>query len=106
MVADMAVWQRLKKAFAPPNRTRMLVFAVVVALIGGVYLRFAFLRYESAAKQEAIVLAQSLEALIHPEHIAQLTGAKEDLANPDYMMIKTGLMNLVEITNPIRFAYL
>ena len=81
-------------------------FIVTISILGGVYLHFAWSRYYESSVAEAIVLAQTAEALLHPEHVAALTGNLEDIGKPAYTMMKLSLMRLVEINNPIRFAYL
>jgi len=52
------------------------------------------------------MLAESVESVIHPEHILELSGSKEDTAKPEYIMTKLSLSELVKTTNPIRFAYI
>ena len=52
------------------------------------------------------MLAESVESVIHPEHILELSGSEEDVLNPDYILTKLSLSNLVKTNNPIRFAYL
>ena len=66
----------------------------------------AWSRYEHSASTEAIVLAQSAEAMLHPEHIAMLSGDSADLDSAEYQMAKRSLQRLVNIANPIRFAYI
>ncbi|MDD3109926.1 MAG: sensor domain-containing phosphodiesterase, partial [Eubacteriales bacterium] len=51
-------------------------------------------------------MAQSLESLLHPQHVQELSGSPEDIGKPEYEMAKTGLMRLVDTTNPVHFAYL
>ena len=80
--------------------------SLVAVLLSGIYLLFAWTRYEETAATEAIVLAQSLEAMLHPEHVATLTGGLTDRDKPGYQSAKQSLMRLVETTNPISFAYL
>jgi len=87
-----------------------LLYAIICIMIfvslSGLYLHFAWNRYKNTASSEAIMLAQSLESFMHPEHIAELSGGPEDLKNPEYIMLKSNLMKLVDTTNPIRFAYI
>ena len=52
------------------------------------------------------MLAESVESVIHPEHILELSGSEEDTAKPEYIMTKLSLSELVKTTNPIRFASL
>ena len=70
------------------------------------YLQFQLHKYEDIASEEAIQLAESMESLLHPEHIAALSASIEDLENPEYQTVKQSLMRLAETTDPIRFAYI
>ena len=79
---------------------------LIVLLICGLYLIFAWNRYQQAASSEAIHLAQSVESLLHREHIAEISGVPGDVEKPEYMMIKDSLTQLVEATNSYSFAYL
>lgn len=90
------------------KQTRMFVIIVIVviAVLSGLYLRFAWDRYQDIASSEAIMLAQSLETLFRTEEIARLSGSDADLVKPEYIMTKSSLMQLVKTTNPIHFAYL
>ena len=83
-----------------------IVFAVIIVLLSSIYLRIEWKKYQNIASSEAIQLAQSLESLIHPEHITELSGGPEDLKNPDYMLAKLSLERLVDTTNSLRFAYI
>jgi diguanylate cyclase (GGDEF)-like protein/PAS domain S-box-containing protein/putative nucleotidyltransferase with HDIG domain len=83
----------------------VVIALLILAVLSGLYLRFAWLRYQNIAESEAIMLAQSLESILHPEHILRLDGSEEDLGTADYELIKISLIRLVETTNPIRFAY-
>lgn len=85
---------------------RIIIFTMIIVVLSGVYLVYAWNRHQDVAESEAIMLAQSLESVFHPEHITNLTGSSEDLGKSDYKMTKQSLIQLVETTNPIRFAYL
>lgn len=89
-----------------PIVIRVIIFSTIIVMLSGLYLVYAWNRHQDAAESEAIMLAQSLEAVFHPEHIAKLSGSAEDLEKSDYKMMKQSLVQLVEATNPIRFAYL
>jgi hypothetical protein len=89
------------------KRTRFsaLILILVTLLLSSLYLSFAWDRYQKIAASEAVVLAQSLESLLHFEHIEKLSGGVEDIQKPEYIITKRSLMQLVETTNPIHFAY-
>ena len=79
---------------------------VIMFVLSGFYLRFAWNRYQDEAAAEAIMLVQSLESVLYPEDIAKLSGGADDLAKPEYSMLKNGLTRLTAVKNPIKFAYL
>lgn len=81
------------------------IFILGIAILCTLYLRFAWVRYEEKASNEAIMLAQSLETMLHTEHIKELKGNVEDLENPEYLITKQNLIRLANTANPIRFAY-
>jgi PAS domain S-box-containing protein len=83
-----------------------LVFLILFLVVSFFYLNFSWNRYKRTAASEAVILAQSLESMIHPEHIMALSGNLTDLTKPEYEMSKTDLMRLVKTTNPLRFAYI
>lgn len=67
---------------------------------------FSWNRYQDAASSKAVILAQSLETLLQPEDIAELSGGTEDLKKPEYIITKRNLSQLAQATNDIVFAYL
>ncbi len=89
-----------------PHWKYTIIFILIIVSLSGIYLYFAWNRYQDIVSSEAIMLAQSVESLLHSEHIAELSGNAEDLDKPEYIMIKRSLTRLIETTNPIRFAYL
>jgi len=89
-----------------PNRLQGILLTVLVLSVVALHLRFSWNRYNEIASSEAIMLAESVESVIHPEHILELSGSKEDTAKPEYIMTKLSLSELVKTTNPIRFAYI
>lgn len=91
-----------------PKHFKFIEAVLIVFFIGFVvhYLLYTYNRYEDSAKDEAIILAQSLESLIHYDHIKELEGSINDLDDPEYHLAKAGLIRLVETTNDIHFAYI
>lgn len=84
----------------------ILIFVVITLVVSGVYLRFSWEKHQKEVTLEAVILAQSLESLFHPEHISEISTNPEDLENPDYLMTKHSLEQLVETADWIRYAYL
>lgn len=84
----------------------IFVFATLIVLIlSSLYLHYEWHKYHEMASSEAVQLAQSLESLLHPEHIEELSGSEADIKLPEYSMAKTSLMRLVDTTNPLRFGH-
>ena len=91
----------------PKGIKYIFIYATLIFLIiSGLYLHFEWHKYQGMASSEAVQLAQSLESLLHPRHIKELSGSEADIELPEYSMAKTSLMRLSDTTNPIRFAYL
>lgn len=88
------------------SKTCVILFTVIVFALSGLYLRFAWNRYNDEASTKAIMLAQSLETLLQHQQIAALSGGAEDLGKSEYNMTKLSLTRLVGSKNPIEFAYL
>ena len=88
------------------SKTCVILVTLIVFALSGLYLRFAWNRYNDEASTKAIMLAQSLETLLQHQQIAALSGGAEDLAKPEYNMTKLSLTRLVGSKNPIEFAYL
>ncbi len=88
------------------NWIHEIILTVLVVLIIAFYLRFSWDRYNEIASSEAIMLAESAESILHPQHIAELSGREEDITKPEYIMTKRSLSELLKTANPIYFAYL
>ncbi len=89
------------------NRKKAIIaLSAVVLLLCGLFLHFTWIQFQKSASSEAINLAQSVEALVHPEHIALLSGNLEDMEKPEYYSAKYSLMRFVKTAADIRFAYI
>jgi len=84
----------------------MIIFSLSIVMLSGLYLMYAWNRYQDEASSQAIALAKTIEAVMPKQNISKLSGSAEDLDNPEYIMIKKNLSQLVEATKPIHFAYL
>lgn len=84
----------------------IIIFLVLSVSLGTFYLYFAWNKYKEISSSEAIMLAQSLESFLHKEHVNALTGGAEDLEKTEYNLIKSNLIRLTELSNPIHFAYI
>ena len=88
------------------NLIHGIILTVLVLSVIALHLRFSWNRYNEAASSEAVMLAESVRALLPHQHIAELLGSEEDTAKHEYIATKLSLSELVNTTNPIRFAYL
>ncbi|HRX08049.1 MAG TPA: PAS domain S-box protein [Candidatus Limiplasma sp.] len=88
------------------NKYAFIVIIIAVLFLCSLYFGFQWNVYQSAAKSEAINLAQAVEALFHEDHIKELSASPDDLGKPEYESAKIGLMQLVKTSNNIRFAYM
>jgi len=103
--------QSLKKDFVQQkfrSRTRrfMLFVAVGVTVLGIAGLFLAWRRYQDVAMTEALTLARSIETILLEDHVQKLTGKEQDVALPEYQMIKRIFTQLIEANDQIRFAYI
>ena len=96
------------QGMARSRHTRIFKITSIVIMfaLSGFYLFFAWNRYQNEVASEAIVLVQSVESVVYPEDVAQLSGDADDLAKSEYSMIKRSLTRLAAVKNPINFAYL
>lgn len=92
--------------YTHPHFGIIALILTIVLTSSSFYLHFSWSKYQNIASAEAVMLAESLESLLHPDHITELSGNEEDLQKQEYTMLKLSLMRLVKTTNPIRFAYL
>lgn len=88
------------------KRLPLAFLTLAVLVLCGLNLSIKWHKYGEAASEEAIQLAQSLEAMLHPEHIAEFSGSTADIGISEYGMAKAALTRLVDTTDKIRFAYL
>lgn len=79
---------------------------LIIVCLSGFYLRLTWNKYQKAVSSEALILAQSLESLLHPNYIEALSGNSSDLEKPEYIMIKNSMQKLVKATKPIHFVYI
>ena len=81
-------------------------FYGVMLLLSIIYLGYSWKSYVNKAKDDALELARSLNALLPSTHINDLTGKDDDLENPTYKLLKDSLMAVKRETATITFAYL
>ena len=84
-------------------RITAVVLALITVTLAGLYLYYAWNRYQQSAEAEALQLAQSAADLLPASRIATL------LQNPDqktseYKLIKESLVKLVEKSKSVYYA--
>jgi len=93
-------------AYKKPRFILVMLMGLTLFVLCAGYLLFAWNRYQKMAEAEAITLAESVEALLHAEHLTHLTGTSNDIESVDYIMTKRSLLQLVQANDQIRFAYI
>lgn len=102
--------QKRTTGASPKHMKARTIFSIVsmvliASILAGLYLHFAWNRYSRMAKDEALQLAQSVEALLHPEHIAALA-SDDPQALADAASVEQSLVRLVEENDSIYYAYI
>ena len=87
------------------DRFVIALTAVILLVASLSYLKYSWHHNNDVVSSEAVMLAESIESMVHPHHISDLLGSNEDIGNPDYDLAKDSLINLVDTTELIHFAY-
>jgi diguanylate cyclase (GGDEF)-like protein/PAS domain S-box-containing protein len=99
--------ERQSKNFLPVVNARkplaIISIILVLTVLAGLYLSIAWYRYKRMGELQAIQLAQSVGSLLHVEHIAQLY---QQADSPESLLVEQSLVQLVEVTDPIYYAYI
>lgn len=83
-----------------------IMIVVVLLLISALLLGLAWEKHQKAVETEAVILAQSIESTLHPEHIEKLSLSSKHLEEPEYIMAKGSLTRLARSSDLIKSAYL
>ncbi|MHB1151159.1 MAG: sensor domain-containing protein [Eubacteriales bacterium] len=84
-----------------------IVIALALLYISGVI--FVVYTYETNMKEterNAISLAETAEAGISKSHLYALSSDNSDLGKPEYIELKSNLINVSKLNNNVRFAYI
>ncbi len=87
------------------DRLVVVLAAVILLATSLSYLYYSWNHNIEVVSSESVMLAESIESMVHPDHISDLRGSLEDIGNPDYDLAKNSLINLVDTTDMIHFAY-
>jgi hypothetical protein len=82
------------------------IVLVIAILLSAIYLSFAYNRHSNTLSSEAIMMGESLCALLDTGHIKELSGNPGDTSSIDYKNTKQSLMRVVKEDNWLRFAYI
>lgn len=86
---------------------RLTIFWVVASLfLIALYSRFVWNRGEGEIKRDAVIFVRTAEALLHPEHIADISIKNADENKHEYLMAKAALVKMVETGNLVYHAYI
>lgn len=89
------------------SRKHLLIFFIVIFILASsLYLQSLWDNYYEENSLAAITLAESVEALLHTEHIAELSASERDLEKTEYIMASLSLSNLTKTSDSIYFAYI
>ena len=79
---------------------------LIVVILASLYLKFVWNKYENIAKLEALQLAQSIESLLHTEHISTLVSNDGKDKSLDERLVGESLVKLVKSTSSIYYSYI
>jgi len=82
------------------------IFTLIIIMLSSIYLFVEWNRYQNDFSGDAVDLAQSLKVLFNEDSVAKLSGSADDLEKTEYKSVKKDLMDLVEATDDIHYAYL
>lgn len=85
---------------------RIAAWTAFVLVVCGLYLYAEWHRSFDTMSREATVLAESLEALIQPEHVQSLLGADSEERERRYGFVKASLARLAATQSDIHYAFL
>ncbi len=98
--------QKTKSEKSKFSLIKKAILPVVILSLTGLYLCFAWFRYQDMAKKEAIQLAKSLGALLPSNHVTNLVEKEGNPKSLEYYAIENSLNNLSKTTDSIHYAYL
>lgn len=79
---------------------------LIVIILASLYLNSVWNKYQDMAKSESLELAQSIESLIHTEHITTLVSKDGKDKGIDEQLVEKSLVRLVESTSSIYYSYI
>ena len=84
----------------------LVVLTGVILVVGGLYIRDPWNSYKNQASHHHTMLAQSAEAFIPAQQVAELKAHPNDIDKPEYRQLKDSLQRLKQRDEHIRYAYL
>jgi len=85
---------------------QVIILFLVIALLGGLYIRFTWERIEKYQSENVLQIARNIEAFLPQKDLRALEGKEEEILSPHYQVIKNALKEAVRVNSKARFAYI
>ncbi|MFH0821081.1 MAG: ATP-binding protein [Candidatus Peregrinibacteria bacterium] len=79
---------------------------IIVAAIGGFSTAYTYSKVTTLTQKSLLEHVSTVATAIEYDLILSLKGSEEDLANPDYIVLKQKLTKIRELSDNVRFVYL
>ncbi|NLI21087.1 MAG: PAS domain S-box protein [Clostridiales bacterium] len=79
---------------------------VILAIVGGLYLRLAWIRYDTLEASSALLSGRTISALLHPEHIQALLSDAVEFHQNAFLFAKQSLTRAVQANSNIAQMFL
>lgn len=91
------------------NKKQRIIFflsLLILILFSSLYIRYTWISSKNETSEQALKIAQMVEASFDRESLLKLSAAKEDIGTEAHESIKNRLINIVKINPDVRFAYI
>ena len=80
----------------PKNKIQFqgVILFLAIAVLGGLYIRFTWIRIEKDQSENVLQIARNIEGLLPKEGLKALEEKPEDINNPQYQVIKSALKEI------------
>lgn len=85
---------------------KIISIILVIILIGIISSLYSIKYADKVIRDSLLEKTQIISTTLNSEDILTFTGTENDLSNPQYIEVKSKLIELVGINNDIRFAYI
>jgi PAS domain S-box-containing protein len=88
------------------NKRRILLLALLVLLVGVLFIFFVIERTDRILRADLLQQARMAAQTVNVEHLTTLTGSEKDLNAPEYQRLKSHLASIRAANARCRFVYL